>query len=212
MRNLVISSVLLVLLVQACVIRSIHPFYQPSDLLEKAEIIGTWDIQFKKEPSNNIEENRIDRWVIKPSKSDSKLYEIEMHRKGKPTSNFTVGLFKINGQHYLDFFPEDLLDDDKIEASPLFYLHIQPVHSLARIDFTAGSMEIKWFNEKKLRELFRQNKIKIKHETTGSGGDEEYVLTASTDDLQKFISKYGSAEDAFGGENGIEHQLIKSRP
>ena len=44
-----------------------------------------------------------------------------------------------------------------------------------------------------IEKLFDENKIRIKHEVI----DGDAVLTASTDDLQKFFTKYVNDKDAF---------------
>jgi hypothetical protein len=49
-----------------------------------------------------------------------------------------------------------------------------------------------WYGEDWLEELFEQNRIRIKHETVTSPGYDRQVLTASTDELQKFIRKYAN--------------------
>ena len=40
--------------------------------------------------------------------------------------------------------------------------------------------------------MFEQNRIRIKHETVESLDYDRHVLTASTDELQKFIKKYAN--------------------
>ena len=58
-----------------------------------------------------------------------------------------------------------------------------------------GEIEIKWLDEDKIQELFEQKKIKIKHETIGVMKD-KYLLTASSKELQKFITKYMASSDS----------------
>ena len=53
-------------------------------------------------------------------------------------------------------------------------MHLFPVHTFAKVNI-------------------EQNKIKISHEKSG----QNIILTASTGELQKFVVKYGSDEDAF---------------
>jgi hypothetical protein len=72
-------------------------------------------------------------------------------------------------------------------------------------------VQIKWFNEEWLGSLFEQNRIKISHETvkneSGKETDNFYLLTASTDELQKFILKYG--KDAVFDDNNIVWLKLK---
>jgi len=48
-----------------------------------------------------------------------------------------------------------------------------------------------WYGEEWLTDLFEQNRIRIKHETVQVAPDmPRHILTASTNELQKFITKY----------------------
>jgi hypothetical protein len=80
-------------------------------------------------------------------------------------------------------------------------IHMIPAHTIARIDFVSDNeVVIAWFNEDWLKGLFEENRVKIAHEviqTAEENFTKEYVLTASTDELQKFIVKYGSVEDDY---------------
>ena len=80
-------------------------------------------------------------------------------------------------------------------------IHLVPAHSLAIIDFVSeNEVQINWFNEEGLKRVFEEKRVKIAHEVIiSSDGNftKEYVLTASTDELQKFIIKYGNDEDAY---------------
>ena len=68
------------------------------------------------------------------------------------------------------------------------YHHV-PVHTLARVQYCKDSILIYWYGDEWLNELFEQNRIRIKHETIESADYERQLLTADTDELQKFIKK-----------------------
>lgn len=128
--------------------------------------------------------------------STDNSYLVEMFDDTSNISTFNVHLFWLDGKMYLDFAPirEDRYDE-------MIDIHLIPAHSIARIDFVSeNEVVIAWFNEDWLKSLFEENRVKIAHEviTTAEGNyTKEYVLTASTDELQKFIVKYGSVEDAY---------------
>lgn len=82
----------------------------------------------------------------------------------------------------------------------------------ARIHITSSKqLSIEWLNEEWLAELFEQNKIRIQHEVVYDGevkdDNKMYILTASTDELQKFILKYGSDPNAFTGKSEVVMNL-----
>jgi hypothetical protein len=80
---------------------------------------------------------------------------------------------------------------------------------------TKDEVLIKWFNEEWLRTLFDQNRIKIAHEAIldeipKDADDKTYILTASTEELQKFLIKYGNEDAAFDGDNTVWLRLKKA--
>ena len=81
--------------------------------------------------------------------------------------------------------------------------HHIPVHTLARVQYNSDSILLYWFAEEWLTELFEENRIRIKHETVESGDYARHVLTASTDDLQKFIKKYVNGPKMAGEVNRV---------
>ena len=105
---------------------------------------------------------------------------------------YLVTTFKINNQTFLDFLPLA----HKKNNGKLLESHSIYTHSLVKYNVkNNGEIEIKWLDEKKITALFEEKKIKIKHEKIGLIG-EEYLLTAKSEELQKFIKKYISSNDS----------------
>jgi hypothetical protein len=177
-------------LLQGCIVKSIHPFFRESDVVFKKELLGTWTDQ----------DNR--QWVIKPIKEKPNAYE--MLRHGENDVTFAAHLFSLQGELYFDFFP---VSSDSNEDFALFTLHLMPTHSIAKVDvLTKDEIRIKWHNEAWMQSLFDQNRIKISHEvlsdeTSRDDKDKIYILTAETDELQKFVVKYGGEDAAFDSNN-----------
>jgi hypothetical protein len=96
---------------------------------------------------------------------------------------------------------------------PIFDVHLLPTHSIAKVEkLTNQNVVIKWFNEEWLREMFVENRIKIRHELVmddnpKSEDDGTYLLTASTEELQAFVAKYGNDEQAY--DSDLRLQLTK---
>ncbi|MGC9344920.1 MAG: hypothetical protein ACP5E3_19600, partial [Bacteroidales bacterium] len=78
-------------------------------------------------------------------------------------------------------------------------------HSVARVEFYSdGNFAFFWYDEEWLNELFEQNRVKISHEVIQQEKSESmtaYVLTASTEELQKFLLKYGEEINIFNRIN-----------
>jgi hypothetical protein len=200
-RTIVLSITLVVVLLQGCIVRSLHPFYKSSDIVFRKELINTWRDQDG------------GTWTIKPVDDNGKNFAYELHysAEGKLDAFFLAHLFTLGGEQYLDFLP--IASDGETVA--MFNLHLMPSHSIARLESISESeIQIRWFNEKWLKSLFDQNRIKISHETiveTYSRGDtdQSYVLTANTEELQKFILKYGKEEQAFVDDNTMWLKLTR---
>jgi hypothetical protein len=101
---------------------------------------------------------------------------------------------------------------DNTKEILVFDLHMIPTHSLAKVTrLVDNEVTIKWFNEEWLRKMFTENRIKISHEMImdpDPGKDEGmYLLTASTEELQGFIKKYGRDEEAY--DDHLELELTR---
>jgi hypothetical protein len=192
MKKIFTCLVLLAVVLQSCVVKSLHPFFTSADVIFKTELLNTWT----DEDGN--------KWTIQRSKTSDKTYEMRYEPEGQSAVVFEGHLFELNSELYFDFVPEDI---GSTSNSLMLALHLLPVHSVAKVKtITKNKVEIKWFNEKWIKSLFEQNKIKIKHEELQNGSsrdDKEYVLTASTAELQKFLIKYGVEDSAYDDDNTI---------
>ncbi len=169
----------LAMILSSCLVKSLHKFYSEEDILYKKELIGSWL------------DSDSTKWVIsqytfsKFMKGDTldNSYLVEMYEEDAPLpSEFNVHLFQLGEKLYLDFSP---IRND--QYNEMLDVHLVSTHSIARVKFEKnGEVGISWFNQGWIEDLFKENKIKISHEVVG----EEYVLTASTEELQKFLKKY----------------------
>ena len=73
---------------------------------------------------------------------------------------------------------------------------------------TDNEVSIKWLDQDKIEALLKENKIKIKHEKVGFG--ETILLTASSEELVKFIEKYMSSEDEDKWKTDVEVNLKRT--
>lgn len=191
---------LLGLLLSSCLVKSLQPFFHEKDVIFNPNLMGiyldadsvTWE----------IEQHKYAKGIFQGDTADNS-YLVKMHEEDGSVSTFNVHMFELDGIKYLDFFP--VLNDRYNNFSGY---HVVPVHSLARIEVkSSDKLVISWFNEEWLNQLFEKNRVKISHEVISVGDYEEtkeYVLTASTSELQKFISKYGKEYLAQGCEEGSD--------
>jgi hypothetical protein len=183
----ILLIIAIALLVSGCLVKSLHPFYKESDVIFDPSLVGTW-------LDNDSAKWIIEQSVVKKFTEESKpqnSYKISFYDKDE-VSEFETHMFKLNNQLYVDFIPSS------IKLPELAGYHFVPTHSIAKVSIANDEITLKWFNETWLASLFEKNKIRISHETIPDENDDDtYVLTASTEELQKFIIKYGNDPAAF---------------
>lgn len=174
------------LLMTGCFIKSLYPFYTKKTIVYDPKIIGTW---LDDDSSRWLIKQQM-KWPIAPDSS----YQVEIVEKNNSIGSFNVHLFRLNNQLYLDFYPSG-----KIGSNDLVEENIVLTHSLAKIGYSGNNIKIQWFNEVWLEQLLEQNRIRIRHEKLYDKdiNTNSYLLTASTEELQKFIIKYGNDSLAF---------------
>lgn len=196
---------LIAALLSSCLIKSLHPFFKESDVIYKKEFLGTWTDQDSAKWV--ISKYEFSKGFMKGDSTDNS-YLIEFYEDISAPSKFNAHLFKIDNILYVDFFPviKDQMED-------FFSFHLVPTHSLARIEFKDNDQVfINWFSEQWIHKLFEENRVKISHETISMDGSENaagYVLTASTNELQQFIRKYGNEIKTINYEDDKDFLCIR---
>ncbi len=172
-RVILIVSIIVMLIVSGC-IPSVHPLYSSDTLAENPLLEGTF-----------MDEEMV-RWEFRKEFDHYYLY---MNEDGKEAF-FFVHLVQLGDYFYLDFYPDKV---DALEINEFLLWHLLPVHLFARIEIHADNLELYFFDPEWLEDLLDERKIRIKHEkVTGN-----YLITASTEELQKFVTKYGHLEEAY---------------
>ncbi|MCF8302151.1 MAG: hypothetical protein K9I94_02670 [Bacteroidales bacterium] len=179
------------LLFSGCLVKSLHPYYEERDVVFKPELLGSY--MDADETAWKISRYSFSKGFMKGDSIDNS-YLVEMQQKdAKRVSRFNVHLFELEGINYLDFAP---IREDRDEV--LMELHLVPAHSIAQIEIISDNeITISWFEEEWLTDLFKENRVKIAHEVityTDELEPTQYVLTAGTSELQKFLIKYGKTK------------------
>mgnify|MGYP000574944232 CR=1 FL=1 len=207
---LVIASILLL---SSCVVKSLNPFYTKETISFDKKFLGEWKdsdkgkwtiVSFEKEFKKDLGSEKMKEDDLKLFNEYKNSYYVQRKHKGREAL-FLATPFKINNQTFLDFYPLEFQDDvDNLLEGHLIY-----THSLVKYDVNKnGEMEVKWLDEKKIEKLFKEKKIKIKHQIAGVQKD-KYLLTASSKELQKFIKKYMSSNDSEKWNTSTKFTLSK---
>jgi len=208
------------LLLNSCIVKSLFPFFTKDTVQFEKLFLGVW--QDSKEDNN--------QWIISSVKDISAIekakktnpdsaedlefydnykngyYAAYQEEKENRTSIFLVVPFKLKNQLFLDFTP--LIDDKNMNS--LVSYHIAPTHSLAKFDISNNNnVSIKWLSSEKVENLITSDKIRIKHEKLSPNN--EHILTAPSDELQKFITKFMVSGDKNKWETDVEFNLKRTQ-
>ncbi|MFO7669219.1 MAG: hypothetical protein R6W31_06140 [Bacteroidales bacterium] len=184
------SKVIILFLVLAtmssCLVSSLHPFFKKEDKRYDTTMLGSWmdgdSCIWTIFPTMKSEE------FMGPEKHDSS-YTITYYEDKNRKTILQGTLFQLNGIQYVDFMP--MPGEEHFQTDMTSYHHV-PVHTLARVQYSRDSILLYWYGDEWLNELFEQNRIRIKHEAIEFADYERQLLTADTDELQKFIKKYAN--------------------
>lgn len=186
-RNLFLLC-LITLLFSGCFLYSFYPLYNKSDLFPNSLLLGEWISD-----DSEVWKFNYSHLSGKKNQSDSTSYVLTVQEEDENepgNSTLDVHILKLGGHYFLDFYP------GKFDAEKIYDFHFIPVHTFAKVEFKDDKAIIKWFDPEWLKELIEQNKIRIRHEEN----EMNILLTASTKELQKFVTKYVNSEDAFSDD------------
>ncbi|MAD97625.1 MAG: hypothetical protein CMB99_09905 [Flavobacteriaceae bacterium] len=203
-----------ILILSSCVVKSLNPFYTAKSISFDKRLIGNWTdkskgrwqiVSVESMMEKDSTTNKIEESEKKMYKAYKESYYITREYKGKET-NYIVTPFKIKGESFLNFFPFENQDDVDV----LLEKHTIYTHSLVKYEIDKeGRLSIRWLDEDKIEALFEQKKIKIQHHKIGLLKD-KYLLSASSEDLEKFIEKYIGSNDEEKWKTDTKYTLTRA--
>lgn len=196
-KNIFYVTVILYLFT-GCYLQSVHPLvpFKEAVLLDGLE--GRWESgdqrwTFINDPSHFTDIPFGDDLDL--SDDDKKEFEsvyliiLEDLQSSSEDSVLLVGsIGKFNDEYFIDlsmFYS----DESKVENYYNF-----PVHIFSKIDIENGVLSLEYFEGSWIKEQIENNRVRIKHEQNESG---DILITASTKELQKFVTKYADDPKAF---------------
>lgn len=201
-KNRFIAISIILLFFSSCV-PSLHPLYHGYDRIEVAELEGKWISDSK------------DIWEftkVKDKPSYILRYSEHLEEEHSPESSLAIleaNIVKLGGYYFMDLYPGDNKSFDNL--NDMLEIHLLAVHTFAKLEIVDGQPYIYHMDPQWLEKLFKENKIRIKHEIIVDKANvtspdnvfkspmtyKNIILTASTNELQKFISKYANDENAY---------------
>ena len=112
-------------------------------------------------------------------------------------------MVKLNGQLFINFAPIDInTDKNKGKVFEVTSTDRLATHTFARVQFTnSNTVKLDFIDGGFLYEQVKAGRMKIKNERDDLY--DTFLITASTDELQQFIQKYGNDDRFFNKENSV---------
>ena len=176
MKGLALTCTLLALAIAAGCIPSLHPLYTDKDLVFEPALLGTWD-----------GDGSGSSWQF--AQAGENAYTLVFTDDSGRTGGFDAHLASINGRLFLDFFPQE----PEIDANEFYMLHIMPVHTFALVELSEEELKLSVIDPNWLDELLAEEPGAVKHEIVMDFP----VFTASTEELQAFVTRCADTEGAF---------------
>lgn len=215
----------------SCLI-SLHPLYTADTIVYDSLLKGEWvDNEDNDSPDVWIfrpKQASINMTVTKDDGSTVTLRDDEgidghyelAHFSEEGQYAYDAVLLKLGKTYFLDVFPDAPIDDletfkqkektpglsfsEEDENFPILANYVA-THNFYKVEFVNDKKILIYpFDGERLEDLVAQRKIRIKHESV----NDNFVITASTEELQKFIIKY--AEDKKTFEDPLELVLEQS--
>jgi hypothetical protein len=192
----------LTLIVISC-IPSLYPLYRISDLLidDRLEgVFGADDNEYWKirRLDPEFEKNIPDAWKQYDS---GYTYKLTVCEKSGAMQDFAMHLLRLRKDLYVDFFPVDYNIKHEFLA-----MHLVPAHIFAKAEITDKYLVLHYFDMDWLEDLIKTNRIKISYVEVG----DRYVLTAQTEELQKFITKFANDSTTFIEPDTLRRQNVET--
>jgi hypothetical protein len=194
-RKTTVISLFLLLALAGCV-RSLYPLFTEDDLYFMPELVGTW-----------ISEEGKDTWnFTKEGEKEYILhhYQAEYEETGGikisgDTVKFLAQLGKLNKYFFLDIFPNK--PETKVKNS-FYNYHLLPVHTISKLWIEGDTLKLSMLDNDWLEKMIDNNAFNIAH----ARPNDQFILTASTEELQALVIKYAENSKAFPNP-GILHRL-----
>jgi hypothetical protein len=212
MRRIHYILILLVLyLIQSgCFLKSVHPLVEQENAILYPGLEGIWETDdqrwtFINDISNfpNLEEYFLGADVEIDDEEEGLdignayliLFE-HLEDQKADTALFIGAVTELNEAYFLDLYVFAKSISYVNDTEPTFVdNHFFPVHTFSKIAIEDEELSIRMFKSSFIRDLISANRVRINHEKA----DDTILITASTEELRKFVEKYAHEEEAFEG-------------
>ena len=204
-----------IMIMQSC-ITSLQPLVTKNTVVTDSRLTGTWNSDGQEYAIQKVVESDIYKkykegsmsFSSPPFKRDSILYSksyVIHYMKNKIKYDLYGSMIKLNGEYFMNFSIADMNWTDS-SASPI-ETEICPTcllqtYTIARIRFiNSNNIKLDFIDGDFLYKQINAGRMKLKHEADDLY--DTFLITASTNELQQFILKYGKDDRFFSKENSV---------
>lgn len=187
-----IAVVAVALLLAAC-IPSVNPFYTDKDLVFAPALLGQWQTKDKSADPEG--------WLFE--KAGTNYYKLTITEKQGKRGEFEAHLFKLKGNYFLDLIPAEInyaTNQADLAAAAMF-----PGHLLAHVPQIGPELQLAFCNFDWLEKYLKEHPKALEHRLK----DSSILLTADTDELQKFILKHLGTNELFSPPGELIRETAK---
>ena len=177
-------------------IASFFPLYKADDKVFETGLVGTWKPE-KADPSNPDDKDT--RWTFAKSEDDN-FYDFKWGGVGAKGGFLAKArLVRIGSTLFIDFEGDtgNKVMDSKDTMMPF---PVMSVHMMGRVWLEKDSLEIHFLKDDWVKERIKAGSFPLSH--LGENGD--LLLTASTDELRKFVQEHAEDKDALSDNYKFE--------
>jgi len=197
-------------LVAGCVpIVSLNPLFTKDDITFDEKLLGAW-IDQEGDSGTSWEFARFEEsakeGLPKYLQSEFKqLYRLNLVDKDGHKGVLTACLVKLGDRRFLDIFPDKLPSgESEPEKTKLVYnaFFFVPSHSFIRVDAIGDQLKIRFTDDDEFKKLVEAEPKAVAYVAT----EERPILTASTKELQAFVTKYADDTRLFAHDMTLVHK------
>jgi len=218
MKKIIAPFLILTSLIQFSCVTSWQPLVTYNTAIPDNRLTGTWKSEGQDyivervfdSPAYKKQKNEPITTLLKKGIKDSILYSksyIMRYTKNKIEYHFFCSMIKINSQVFMNIIVADITsvnngaDVSELQLSQNWSDRLH-TYTIARVQFTnTNTIKLDFINGSFLYDQIKDGRMKLKHESDDLY--DTFVITASPNELQQFIQKYGNDDRFFNKENSV---------
>jgi hypothetical protein len=172
---------------------SLYPLWDKEHLASEPALVGTWINEDGTECIQFMEEDQRKYLAVYSAKDGEKSSQ----------SSYAMHMIRLEGTLFFDFEPDQTALEERLK--PELYLPLVTAHFFARGHLQGDELRLAVLDDEAFLNKVKNDKIDIRYERPSPGSD-DHVLSARTEEIQKFLSKHAADRDLW--EEKTFHRVV----